>query len=535
MKKRILSIIMVLTMVTALFGCGGGQGASGKKESKISEIDFNETGYPIVNEPITLKVGVMADSSYQAAWDDLEWVKQVEEASGINLEFVVYNDDRAVALAFASQEFPDISWGVGDSQQLYDAAQGGFVYALDEYMDEYAPNWANYFKENEESLKKIQFDDGHFYSFPMIREETYHYQVRDLWQINKTWLDELGLKVPTTTDEFYNALKAFKDNAGKGSIPSNVIPYYVNGLTATVGGALDLINSYGVYVSTENYDVTVDDDGKVVYNFANPELKEPLKFIHKLVNEGLIAKSSLTAGWNTYLAKTMSEVKTIGCYSAYYNYTTDKDEYVNIGPLDSGNGKTPLMRSQANALQNGYFTVYSECEYPELAVRLANMLAEPEWTIQGTYGMLNNPNSTLYKDAEGNYVTRGGLNGYDLNVEVPSFRFACLMSEELFSTLKFEETSNRYQRHEAVETTYAGKTMKQENLYPFFNFSEENYTELNDLYLDIHEYMTQTLTSWIVNGGIDEGWDGYVKQLENLGLSRYLELLQEELDTFNGK
>ncbi len=533
MKKRILSIIVVIIMVVSMFGCGSKP--SGKNESKTSTIDFNKTGYPIVNEPITLTVGVMADTSYQAAWDELAWVKKVEEASGINLEFVVYNDDRAVAMAFAGQEFPDISWGVGSAQQLGDAAKGGKVYALDEYMDEYAPNWAKYFESNAETLKKVKSSDGHIYSFPMVREEPYHYGVRDLLQINKTWLDELGLSVPTTTDEFYTVLKAFKENAGKGSIPSNVVPFYFKNLTANVGGALDIFNSFGVYVSTENFDVTVDDNGKVVYNFANPDIKEPLKYIHKLMKEGLISKNALTDSMSVYAAKTMTATKTLGCYPAYYNYSTDKDEYVNFGPLDSGNGKTPLMRSQTNTVENNYFTVYTECEYPEVAVRLANMLAEPEWTIQGTYGMLDNPNSTLYKDAEGNYVARGGLNGYDLNAEVPSFRFACLMSEELFNTIKFEETSNRYQRQRAVETTYAGKTMKRENLYPFFNMSEENYTEITDLYLDIHEYMTQTFNNWVVNGGIDEGWKGYVNQLENLGLSRYLELLQEELDAYNGK
>ena len=30
--------------------------------------------------------------------------------------------------------------------------------------------------------------------------------------INKRWLDELGLAVPTTLDELHTALKAFKDN-----------------------------------------------------------------------------------------------------------------------------------------------------------------------------------------------------------------------------------------------------------------------------------------------------------------------------------
>ncbi len=38
------------------------------------------------------------------------------------------------------------------------------------------------------------------------------YTIPQFSMINKAWLDELGLPVPTTLDEFHDALKAFKDN-----------------------------------------------------------------------------------------------------------------------------------------------------------------------------------------------------------------------------------------------------------------------------------------------------------------------------------
>lgn len=524
---------MVLVLALSLFGCGDDN--KGKKASKIDEIDFNATGYPIVNEPIKLTVGVYASASYEGEWNDLTWVKALEEASGIDLEFVVYNDGSAVDLMFAGQNFPDVLWNVGNDQQIYDAAQGGFIYALDEYLDEYAPNWANYFKENESALKKVKSADGHIYSLPMVREEDYHYQLRDIWQINKTWLDEVGVKVPTTTDEFYNALKAIKNNAGKGSIPEDVVPYYITGTTDHVGGALDVINSFGVRVSSENLLVTVDDKGKVEFNFADPAIKEPIKYLNKLVNEGLIAKAGFTDDFSAYTAKTMSDTQKLACFHAYYNYTSKTNEYVNIGPLDAGNGAKPMMRSMANAVEQNFFTVTSECEYPELAVRLANMIAEEEWSIQAAYGMLDNQDSSLYKDAEGNYVARAGQNGYDTYAEVPSFRVACLISEEVYSKIKYEESSNRYQRAQAVQGIYAGKTFSQDNLYPFFMMSEENSTEISELYYDINNYVVPTLDNWVVKGGVDAEWDGYVKQLKNLGLDRYLELLQEELDAYNSR
>ena len=33
------------------------------------------------------------------------------------------------------------------------------------------------------------------------------------------------------------------------------------------------------------------------------------------------------------------------------------------------------------------FTIYKNCEHPEAAMRLANLIADPDWSIQAMYGM----------------------------------------------------------------------------------------------------------------------------------------------------
>ena len=43
----------------------------------------------------------------------------------------------------------------------------------------------------------------------------------------------------------------------------------------------------------------------------------------------------------------------------------------------------------------------------------------------------------------------------------------------------------------------------------------------------------ETWASWIVNGGIDEQWDAYVDQLNQMGLERLMEIYQEALDVYN--
>ena len=65
----------------------------------------------------------------------------------------------------------------------------------------------------------ITAPDGHIYSLPWIEElgtgKNAIQALDDIPWINKKWLDELGLPMPTTTDELEKDLLAFKDNAAK--------------------------------------------------------------------------------------------------------------------------------------------------------------------------------------------------------------------------------------------------------------------------------------------------------------------------------
>jgi len=368
----------------------------------------------------------------------------------------------------------------------------------------------------------------------MVREEEYNYKIRDQWLIEKKWLDELGLKMPTTTDEFYNVLKAFKDNAGKGSIPRDVVPYYLYGIVNDVGGALDVINSFGVRVVQGKYYVTVDDNGKVEFNYTDEAIKEPLKFLHKLASEGLISKESFTDTWDTYLTKIKSTTTTIGCYHAYSNRDLTMTNTVPMAPLDSGNGKAPMVRGQQNIVTKNYFTVYKNCKYPEIAVRLANMIAEPDWSVQASYGMIGGEETTVSKTEDGKYLIDGG-NGEYAGLYVPGERVAYLITEDIYKNIQMDVTAKNYSRVKAIEDVYAKYTMDSKNLYPTFIMTEENIDRISEINLDISTYIKTTFADWVMYGGIDEGWNNFVKQMDAYGLQEYLKLLQEELDAFNAR
>ncbi len=549
--KRAANLLAIpLTLALMLTGCGGEPSAKESSTAKEPESSaaaessappeaaegvVNKTnleGLPIAAEPITLTVGVNASSSsFQGEWADLDWIKQIQEVSGITFNFRVYSSNEDKNLMFTSRDYPDISFNIGSDKQILDAAMGGDIYALDELIDSYAPTWKAYLEKDDYARKVVTMSDGHIYSLPIVRDEPSNGGLRDQWLIQKTWLDELNLQVPTTTDEFYEVLKAFKENAGTGSIPQDVIPYYTYGILNNVGGALDMINSFGVRVANERYMVTVDDDGKVEFNYANEAIKEPLAFIRKLFEEGLIPGECLTDDWDTYITKTRSAPAVVGSYHSYQNPDATNTSIVAMGPLDSGNGSQTMIRSQTNHVQRNYFTIYKNCEYPEAAMRLAELIADPDWSIQAMYGMYGDTYLTKNEDGSVTMLPyEADAQGKD---SAPMNRVPFLLTNEMFDTFTYAEGSAQAQRDNAIKDQYSKYTIPTKNLYPNVMFSTEQVDRLAELKTDIGDYVLTTYSTWMLNGGMEEGWDAYIEQLDKLGLEEYISLLQEALDAFN--
>lgn len=538
-RKSMTGAAAVITALAVLAGCGAPKTDSGQTNTYVAPEETNGVvngtnleGLPIAAEPITLTVGVSASSSsFQGAWEDLDWIKQLQEVSGITLEFRVYNSDEDKNLMFTSRDYPDISFNVGTDKQIQDAALGGDIYQLDELIQTYAPNWSSFLSENDYARKVVTLSDGHIYSLPIVRDEPSNGGLRDQWLIQTTWLNELNLDIPQTTDEFYETLKAFKEHAGEGSIPKDVIPYYIYGITNNVGGALDVINSFGVEVAGERYLSTVDNNGKVVFNFANEDIKEPLLYLRKLFQEGLIPGECLTDDWDTYITKTRSTPAVVGSYHSYQNPDVTNESITAMGPLDSGNGKSPLIRSQTNHVLRNHFTIYKNCKYPEAAMRLANLIADPDWSIQAMYGMYGD--TYLQKNEDGSIVMlpyEADAQGAD---SAPMNRVPFLLTSDMFEKFSYTEGSAQKQRDDAIKNQYDGYIIPTSNLYPNVIFSTEQTDRLAELSTDINDYINTTLSTWMLEGGIEEGWDAYIEQLNKLGLEEYISILQEALDTFN--
>jgi putative aldouronate transport system substrate-binding protein len=127
--------------------------------------------------------------------------------------------------------------------------------------------------------RNMNAKNGAVYSIPGRRMNT----ARLNTFIRKDWLDKLGLPVPKTTEEYYNALLAFKEKDPGGVGRNKVIPFTMpKDVRWQAGVILESFIDPNLSVK-DRWVNTVSDR-----YFLLPNYKEGVRFLNKMYNAGLI-------------------------------------------------------------------------------------------------------------------------------------------------------------------------------------------------------------------------------------------------------
>lgn len=493
-----------------------------------------ETTYPLSEKPITVTYISSAGTNY-VEFSEMEWFQKLGELTNVYLEgeIVTQNAAEKYTLMFASGDYPDISFTGCTDIQLRDAIEAGDVVALDELIDEYAPNWKALLENPEYAYVKnaITWPDGHIYSLPFINM-SWGTQIRDVWMISSQWLKELEMEMPTTTDEFYIYLKTLKEKAGTGTIPENVIPFACVWNAYANGGLYEVFSAFGAY-SGQNY-IGVNPEDKTVYCSAvMPEMKAALDYLHKLYSEGLMSPDMFTDDYTAFNNKSLERPIIVGSYLRNRNADESEQYYTAMPALTSPTNDTPMYRPNNNQLTKNCFVMFSGCENKEIVMQYIDTMLDPLWSAQAVLGMLGGV--TLADDGDGTYTalswpTDYTLQSYCPNNAVPVISFGPWEQENvsMSSTVKL---AMRY-----IDEVYADALMPIESLYPatLMWSDEDDQTRANELKTDIVKEIDAVFAKAIVDGMTDAEFDTFVQNLYNMGLEEWIELQQEQLNIYYG-
>lgn len=269
MKKRkiVAGLLAAAAMLSIVTGCGQGTGADASTPGSAAPASGS-------GEKPTLKV-----LGFNAGFDPNKDImaSAIEEATGYHVEYSMLpaeNADEKLNIELSSGSNYDIVKLT--TSQYFKLVDQGALMPLDDLIDQYAPDIKK--AVDEKTWKAVKYD-GKTYALPMRKE--YIKDVMESIIVRQDILDELGIPLPTTLDEFYDALKAIKQKK------PDMIPF--TGPVADAGTGANawrlsptVSSAFGIY--TEWQDI----DGKLVPMIKNPNMKAQLTFMNKLYNEGLI-------------------------------------------------------------------------------------------------------------------------------------------------------------------------------------------------------------------------------------------------------
>ena len=267
--------------------------------------------------------------------------KNFGDPNHIKVEFVPvsrWEEETLLNTLLAGGTAPDIcvTYGVEMVQQYVDM---GGVLELDDLLAEYGQNLSAFLGEAVLEYGIMDVGDGpkRYYLHARLMDKNAR-----CYAIRQDWLDKLGLKLPTTEEEFHNCLIAFRDNAELllGADAAKMVPFSIS---TDIGWRADLLNVSKVPedVSDETLYVYGYDDRHLLY----PNYKEGIRVLNQWYNEGLI--------WKDFALYTDASVEDDMMKSGFVGAFIHNWDY----PYRNGEDSIQANLTRANGADAGFIAV----------------------------------------------------------------------------------------------------------------------------------------------------------------------------------
>lgn len=531
-KKRVLSMVLALAMTVGLTACksekNGNQGGS--------NLPAGEVSYPIKEAEgmkLTYWKDLDADVSKVAVTEnDTEFYKYLEEGTGIEVEFIHPPAGQAAEkfnLMLTSGDLPDIfQYNLSKTAEGAETlVKNGYVYPLTEdFLKNYMPNYWKRLQEDEELRKSVRLNDGTYYAVSSWRESdsmtTYAGPM-----IRQDWLEDLGLDMPETIDDWYVTLKAFKEKKGATA------PFTVTSTYAFVNGVFT--GAYGT-----NLDFYVK-DGKITHGVYDKSLKDFVVTMNKWYNEGLIDKDFPSIN-NEQLNTKMLTGKSGATY----------------GMIGSGMGALlaaapdetyKLAAAPYPALKKGGVS-----EFGQKSARYN----EPCFMISAT-----SPNKELaarFLDygftEEGHMLYNFGREGvsYEMVDGIPTFTELITNNPEGISSAlalskyahctymgayemdeRFFKQQYAYQEQKDAIDVWKNTNAKDHFIVDYNAATAEEQSEIAKYLTDINIHISENVTKFIAGIRPISEWDKFIEEVKGLNIDKVLELKQNAYDRYQSR
>lgn len=462
-----------------------------------------------------------------------------EEATGVHIDWITVEDGAGEKVnAMLTADLPDAFLGLIGETQL--AMNMDLFQDLSGLLEEHAPHVvADYNAMTNNGLDVLTWPDGTIRSLMTGMETSHQNDTEAIQYINKEWLDQLGLEVPTTTDELYEVLCAFRDNDmnGNGDTTDEIPLELCMGNWA--GHVLNFANAWGLASQGDDlgyyYKIV---DGTVTPTADSDEYRAYLEFMHKLIEEGLMDKECFTETNDQYYAKLKSGV--VGCYSGWTPYSNFADEeaakWVPMRVLQADESITPVKTGRRDKLFTNRtgFVITTECENVEKLLEWWDWLSSStenkyimRYGEKGGYWDFNENGEPIQVTPEGlteDFTNENYKQTYGMNDTCAM----CRKDEEIVVTQ--EDSYTTWFRLEMADYVW-DQLAADENYMPYRFVDPSQIDERSFMETELGHLLGNFRANSIMDGVTDESWEAYKSQLEDL---QYYDWIQWYQDYYDG-
>lgn len=545
--KKTTACVLAAGLAASMAACG-----SSKKEEKaekgVANTDTSQTEFDIMGGISALSKG----------YEDNEVLNKLQDEAGIKIKWNVMSDSLSeqVNVRIAGGELPDAFMGVGFNN--YDLTNYGgdetFIDLTPYLTEEYMPNLTKILEENPDIKSAITMSDGCIYGLPagekmgtagIGAEEDYSiYTIPQFSMINKAWLDDLGMEVPTTLDELHEALTAFKENdmSAKyyGNDAGSTIPMST-GFDQWCWGQNIFYAGFG-FTNWPNdviNDLVLTPEGKVDFVCASENYRDALTYFHDWYAEGLMDKEMFSQTDTQLISKCSQGYVGVATWWYIEELMGDyAEDYVFLPILDGPDGSHNVTVRTGGATNSGNLSITSECESPANLLKFFDQWYAPENVMQLQYG----PIGTYFTEQDEAGVWQSitdeqakekfGKSAGELKSEFEVYGPKLILSDYYSSTFKMEDRAiERLTDLNEFWMPYVDSTVT----YPVdCVFTEEELDTIDMYKADFESIAAEQEGLWLKEGGpSDKEWDAYVAKLkETCGMEELLEVYQAAYDRY---
>ncbi len=474
------------------------------------------------SKPITLSIhmhygnGGGGDKVFNDEWPVF---KKAAELTNVTLKGTasktLTNSAEAYNLMLASGTLSDIiHFGKKeDANKL--GGEGGLV-ALNDLIDKNAPNIKKFLDSRPDVRKYLTSADGKIYYVSFVPDGA----ASTGWFIRQDWLDKLGLKKPTTADEYYSVLKAFRDNDPNGNGKKDEIPYF----NRQSFGVYSLLN---LWDAGTGYKVDPKTD-TVVYDPINPTYKTGMTNLAKWYGEGLIDKEIFTRKGDTRLVMLSDNLggSTHDWFASTYGYNVkakDKVPNVNLAPIPpvaSMTGDTSWFDYRATVSPSGWGIASSNKNQVE-TIKYMDFWFSDEGRRLANYGL----EGQTYDMVSGKPVFKKSLLDTG-NVLLNLQKMGAQQEIGFYQNFDYEKQFTPEGVLASIDE-YNAKYIKKVSV-PNLNFTVKEQERLKELEGQIETYRVETGQKWLLGAeSVEAKYDDFVKQLKTLGIDEVLKIKNE--------